>query len=81
MKALWLVGLLALLLTVAYDKVGPASSAAQRPAESVVPQSAVAIEDKGLSAARLSEYAFLHQAARERDIPLHRMSAAPLCPE
>jgi hypothetical protein len=81
MKALWLVGLLVLLLTVAYDKVGTASSAAQRPAEPVAPQSAVAIEDKTLLPARLSEYAFLHQAARDRDIPRHLMSAAPLCPE
>jgi hypothetical protein len=32
--------------------------------------------------ARLSEYALLHQeAARDRDIPLHLMSTAAICPE
>lgn len=79
MKALELFGLLALLLTVAYDGAGTAGNAAQRPVGPVALQSAVAIEDKGLLPARLSEYAFLHQAAR--DTPLHPMTAASICPE
>jgi hypothetical protein len=81
MKAFWLPGLLVLLLTMAYHQVGTTSSAAQRPAGPVAPQSAVAIGDKGPSPARLSEYALLHQAARDRDIPQHVMTAAFTCPQ
>ena len=81
MKALWLLGLLTLLLTVAYYKVGTASNAVQRPAGPVELQSAAAIHDPPQSYARLSEYALLHQAARDRDMPLHLMSTASICPE
>ena len=81
MKALWLVGLLGVLLTVAYDKVaGTAGDAPQPPGGAVAGQATVAIDDKGLSPARLSQYRLLHRAL-ELDIPLHAMTAAVSCAE
>ena len=78
MKALWLVGLLGLLLTVAYDKVAGTAGDGPRPLGGpVAVQATVAIGDKGLSPARLSEYRLLHRAF-DHDIPLHAAAAA-LC--
>jgi hypothetical protein len=81
MKALWVVGLLGLLLTVAYDKVGgTAGDAPQPPGGPVAREATVAIGDQGLSLARLSEYRLLHRAL-DHDIPLHAMTAASSCAE
>ena len=78
MKVLWLVGLLGLLL-VAYDKVAGTTGEAPGPLGGLVAaQATVAIDDNGLSPARLSEYRLVHRAL-ERDIPLHAMTAAFSC--
>jgi len=80
MKALWLVGLLGLLLGVAYDKVAGTAGGAQSPGGPVAVKATLAADDKGLSPDRVSEYRLLHRTL-DQDIPLHAMTAAFTCPE
>jgi len=81
MKALWLVGLLGLLLAVGYGKVaGTAGDALQPPGGPVAVKATLVADDKGLSPDRVSEYRVLHRTL-DQDIPLHAMTAAFTCPE
>lgn len=81
MKTIWLFGLLALLLTVAYNKVAGAPGEAAQSADRLVTLPApVAMDDSGNLPAGLSEYVFLHQTRHEY-IPVHAMAGVKACPE
>jgi hypothetical protein len=77
MNAFWVLGLLALLLTVAYDKDGGAAGDATRRAEGSTPIS-VAIGDSDLVQPGLSDFLLLH---RQEGFLLHAMTRARTCPE
>ena len=69
------------LMTVACGKVaGTAGDAPQLPLGAVATQATVAIDDKELSPARLSEYRLLHRGL-DQDVPLHAMTVVFSCAE
>lgn len=78
-KAIWLLGLLALLLTIAYDKVAGTSEGTARSGAPLV-VAATAATGSGLAPARLADYALLHRT-RDEGISLRAMTAAFSCPE
>jgi len=81
MKAIWLVGLMSMLLIVAYSKVASApSDGAQGPDRSGTTPVPVAMESNGDLPAGFSEYVFLHHA-RNESIPVHAMAGVKACPE
>jgi hypothetical protein len=74
--------LLLLSIVACSSPEGAPREAAQGPERLVTLPAPVVMEGSDDLPARLSEYALLHQeAARDRDIPLHLMSAAAICPE
>jgi hypothetical protein len=79
MKALWLVGLLGLLLAVAYDKVAsiPGEETRRAAATTLI---SVAISDSDLVRPALSNYVLLHRT-RPEGVPLHPMTGTDICPE
>lgn len=81
MKTIGLLGLLPLLLIVAYNKVaGTPSEAAQSPDRSVTMPAPAVVGSSGNLPAGLSEYVFLHQT-RHESIPVHAMAGVKACPE
>jgi hypothetical protein len=80
-KAIWLLGLVSLLLIVAYDKVAGAPSGAAHGADRPVTRPAPAAKERsGVLPAGLSEYVFFHQT-RHENIPVHAMAGVKACPE
>lgn len=81
MKTIWLVGLLFLLLTVAYNKVASApSDGAQGPDRSITVPGPVATGSSENLPEGISKYVFLHQT-RYESIPVHAMAGVKACPE
>ncbi len=80
-KTIGLLGLLSLMLMVAYSKVaGAPSEAAQSPDQSVTMPAPAVMGNSSNLPAGLSEYVFFHQT-RHESIPVHTMAGAPICPE
>lgn len=80
MKAIWLLGLLSMLLIVANNKVASAPSGAQGPDRPVTMPVPVAMGSNGNLPAGLSEYVFLHHA-RNENIAVHAMAGVKACSE
>ena len=81
MKTTVLLGMMSLLLIVAYNNVGGAPrAAAQSPDQPVTLAALADAESSGQLPARLSEYLFLHQT-RYENLPVHAMAGMKACPE
>ena len=81
MKAIWLLGLMSMLLMLAYDKVaGMPGQLSQRLDWPVAPAGPGAGEDGTALPAEISEYLFVHQT-RDEILPVHAMAGVKTCPE
>ena len=81
MKSIGLLGLLFVLLMVAYSKVeGGPGEAAQGPDRPVALAALPDTESSGRLPERLSEYLFLHHA-RYEFLPVHAMAGVTTCPQ
>jgi len=79
-KSIGLLGLLFVLLMVAYSKVeGGPGEAAQGPDRPVALAALPDTESSGRVPERLSEYLFLHQS-RDENLPVHTMASVKACP-
>lgn len=79
MKTTVLLGMISVMLIVAYDNVGGAPRAAAQGAERLAVLQAPADTASKLPE-RLSEYLFLHQT-RYENLPVHAMAGMKACPE
>ncbi len=81
-KTLWMLGLVSLVLSAAYNWVaGGASEAAQGPGRpGAMPEPAFMVGSGGTLPASFPEYLFLHQTLHE-SIPVHSMVGVKTCPE
>ena len=81
MKTTMLLGMMSLLLIVAYNNVGGASrAAAQGPDRPVVLAAQAGTESGGRLPDRLAEYLFLHQT-RDENPAVHVMAGVKACTE
>ena len=81
MKTTVLLGMMSLLLIVAYNNVGGAARAAAQSPDRAVTLAALAdTESSDKLPARLSEYLFLHQTRYEK-LPVHAMGGVKACLE
>ena len=81
MKTTVLLGMMSLLLMVAYNNVGGAARAAAQDAErSTTLQALADTGSGGKLPERLSEYLFLHQS-RHENLPVHAMAGVKACLE
>jgi len=81
MKTTVLLGMMSLLLIVAYNNVGGAPrAAAQSPDRPVVLTALASTESSDKLSARLSEYLFLHQT-RDENPSVHAMASVKACTE
>ena len=81
MKSIGFLGLLFVLLMVAYSKVeGSPGEAARGPDRSVNMAAPVSMEGRGNQQVKPSEYVFLHHA-RYENLPVHAMAGVTTCPE
>lgn len=79
MKTTVLLGMISVMLIVAYDNVGGAPRAAAQGVERLAVLQAPADTASKLPE-RLSEYLFLHQT-RYENLPVHAMAGMKACPE
>ena len=79
MKTAVLLGMISVLLIVAYNNVGGAPRAVAQGAERSAALQAPADTASKLPE-RLSEYLFLHQT-RDENLPVHAMAGVKACPE
>lgn len=80
MKSIWLLGLMSLLLTAAYNIGSAARVDARNPERPGVTPALADTESGENLPARFSEYLFLHQT-RYESLPLHAMVDVKACSE
>ena len=81
MKTTVVLGMMSLLLIVAYNNVGGAPRAAAQGPDRPVALAAMAnTENSGNLPERLAEYLFLHQT-RDENLPVHVMAGVKACTE
>jgi hypothetical protein len=80
MKSIWLLGLMSLLLTAAYNMGSAARADAQNPERPLATPAPADTERGENLPARFSEYLFLHQT-RDESFPVHAMVDVKACSE